>query len=119
MRGVEDGESFAIARGGTPIGRLIPVRRHAFVPRAEVRNDDSGAMRGVEDGESFAIARGGTPIGRLIPVRRHAFVPRAEVMAAFATAAVLDHSRFRSDLDIDVEQTLEALHLEAGQYGQT
>jgi antitoxin (DNA-binding transcriptional repressor) of toxin-antitoxin stability system len=36
MRGVERGESFTITRNGTPIGRLIPLRRRTFVPRDEV-----------------------------------------------------------------------------------
>jgi prevent-host-death family protein len=36
MRGVERGESFTITRNGTPIGRLVPLRRRTFVPRAEV-----------------------------------------------------------------------------------
>ncbi len=36
MRGVERGESFIVTRNGTPIGRLIPLRRRTFVPRDEV-----------------------------------------------------------------------------------
>jgi prevent-host-death family protein len=36
MRSVERGESFTITRNGTPIGRLIPLRRRTFVPREEV-----------------------------------------------------------------------------------
>jgi prevent-host-death family protein len=36
MRGIERGESFTITRNGTPIGRLIPLRRRICVPRAEV-----------------------------------------------------------------------------------
>lgn len=36
MRGVERGESYTITRNGTPIARLIPLRRRTFVPRAEV-----------------------------------------------------------------------------------
>jgi prevent-host-death family protein len=36
MRGVERGESFTITRNGTPIGRLIPLRRRTFAPREEV-----------------------------------------------------------------------------------
>jgi prevent-host-death family protein len=36
MRGIERGESFTITRNGTPIGRLIPLRRRTFVPREEV-----------------------------------------------------------------------------------
>jgi prevent-host-death family protein len=35
MRGVERGESFTITRNGTPIARLIPLRRRTFVPREE------------------------------------------------------------------------------------
>lgn len=30
MRGVERGDSFTITRNGTPIGRLIPIRRRTF-----------------------------------------------------------------------------------------
>jgi prevent-host-death family protein len=36
MRGVERGQSFTITRNGTPIARLIPLRRRTFVPREEV-----------------------------------------------------------------------------------
>jgi antitoxin (DNA-binding transcriptional repressor) of toxin-antitoxin stability system len=36
MRDVERGESFTITRNGAPIGRLIPLRRHTFVPREKV-----------------------------------------------------------------------------------
>jgi prevent-host-death family protein len=36
MRGVERGESFVITRNGTPVARLIPLRRRTFVPRTEV-----------------------------------------------------------------------------------
>jgi prevent-host-death family protein len=35
MRSVERGESFTITRNGTPIARLIPLRRRVFVPREE------------------------------------------------------------------------------------
>lgn len=36
MRAVERGESFTITRNGTPVGRLVPLRRRTFVPREEV-----------------------------------------------------------------------------------
>ena len=36
MRGVERGESYTITRNGTPIGRLIPLRRRTFVSREQV-----------------------------------------------------------------------------------
>ena len=67
---------------------------------------DPHRARAVERGESFTISRNGTPIGRLIPLRRRVFVPREEVMAAFATAPVLDAEKFRSDLDALADQDL-------------
>lgn len=36
MRDVERGESFTITRNGTPVGRLIPLRRRTFVAKSEV-----------------------------------------------------------------------------------
>ena len=68
------------------------------ITQRELRNDSGAIMRGVERGESFTITRNGTPIGRLIPLRRRTFVPREEVLAAFATAPVLDAEQFRADL---------------------
>ena len=76
------------------------------ISQRELRNESGAIMRGVERGESFTITRNGTPIGRLIPLRRRTYVPRAEVMAAFATAPVLDPEKFRSDIDAVTEQDL-------------
>jgi prevent-host-death family protein len=36
MRAVEGGQSYTITRNGTPIGRLIPLRRRTFVGREQV-----------------------------------------------------------------------------------
>lgn len=81
-----------------------PMRRE--ITQRELRNDSGAIMRGVERGESYTITRNGTPIGRLIPLRRRTYVPREQVMAAFATAAVVDPDRLRADLDSAVEQDL-------------
>jgi prevent-host-death family protein len=43
MRGVERGESYTITRNGTPIGRLIPLRRRTYVPREQVMAAFAGA----------------------------------------------------------------------------
>ena len=74
------------------------------ITQRELRNDSGAIMRAVERGESFTISRNGTPIGRLIPLRRRLFVPREEVLAAFATAPVLDRDQFRRDLDSAADQ---------------
>lgn len=76
------------------------------ITQRELRNESGAIMRGVERGESYTITRNGTPIGRLIPLRRRTFVPREEVMAAFATAPVIDAERFRADIDTVVDQDL-------------
>jgi len=76
------------------------------ITQRELRNDSGAIMRGVERGQSYTITRNGTPIGRLIPLRRRTFVPRAEVLAAFASAPILDPDRFRDDLDAAIEQDL-------------
>lgn len=76
------------------------------ITQRELRNDSGEIMRAVERGESFTITRNGTPIGRLIPLRRRTFVPRQEVMAAFATAPILDAERFRADIDDIADQDL-------------
>ncbi|SCL68817.1 prevent-host-death family protein [Micromonospora citrea] len=77
---------------------------HREITQRELRNESGAIMRNVERGESFVITRNGTPIGKLIPLRRRTFVPRAEVLAAFATAPVLDAEAFRADIDSSVEQ---------------
>lgn len=82
----------------------MPERASREITQRELRNESGAIMRGVEQGESFTITRNGTPIGRLIPLRRRTFVPREEVLAAFATAPVLDAERFRADIDAATEQ---------------
>lgn len=76
------------------------------ITQQELCTDSGAIMRAVERGESFTIARNGTPIGRLIPLRRGAFIPRQEVIAAFATAPILDAERFRTDTDELADQDL-------------
>lgn len=76
----------------------------AFITQRELRNDSGAIMRAVERGGSFTITRNGTPIGRLIPLRRRTFVPRDEVLAAFATAPLVDADQLRSDLDTLADQ---------------
>ena len=36
MRRLDQGESFIVTRNGVPVGELTPLRRHRFVPAAEV-----------------------------------------------------------------------------------
>jgi prevent-host-death family protein len=36
MRALDEGESFVITRNGTPVGELLPLRRHRFVAASTV-----------------------------------------------------------------------------------
>lgn len=74
------------------------------ITQRELRNQSGEIMRAVERGESFTVTRNGSPIARLIPLRRRTFVPKAEVVAAFASAPVIDSKKFREDLDAALDQ---------------
>ena len=65
-------------------------RAHREITMRDLRLDSGRIMRAVERGESFTVVRNGVPIGRLVPPRRRVFVSREEVMAAFASAPVLN-----------------------------
>jgi prevent-host-death family protein len=82
----------------------MPDHTSREITQRELRNESGAIMRGVERGESFTITRNGTPIARLIPLRRRTFASREEVMAAFATAPVLDAEKFREDIDAIADQ---------------
>ena len=45
MRALDRGESFVVTRNGTPVGELIPLRRHRFVPAEVVMGAFAGAPR--------------------------------------------------------------------------
>lgn len=80
-----------------------PIRE---ITQRELRNDSGAIMRSVERGRSFVITRNGTPIGKLIPLRRRTFAPRDVVMAAFATAPLIDAEKFRADIDAVADQEM-------------
>jgi prevent-host-death family protein len=56
MRGVERGESYTVTRNGTPIARLVPLRRRVAVPRDEVvaafRNAPRVSREGFREAET-------------------------------------------------------------------
>jgi len=66
MRGVERGESYTVTRNGTPIARLVPLRRRVAVPRDEVvaafRNAPRVSYEGFRESE--------TSLDQLDPFRR-------------------------------------------------
>jgi prevent-host-death family protein len=45
MRQLDEGESFIVTRNGTPVGELVPLRRHRFVDAAAVVAEFRGAPR--------------------------------------------------------------------------
>lgn len=45
LREVEAGRSIIVSRNGTPVGKLRPIRRHRFVPRAAIADAAGRAAR--------------------------------------------------------------------------
>ena len=61
---------------------------------------DSGSVtRGLRQGRSYTLTLNGQPLARIVPVRQRLAVPKDEVLAAFATAPVVDPAELRADLD--------------------
>jgi antitoxin (DNA-binding transcriptional repressor) of toxin-antitoxin stability system len=68
---------------------------------------DSGAVtRGLRQGRAYTLTLNGAPLAEIIPIRRRRAVPKEEVLAAFATAPVLDVDELRADLDAVLDQGL-------------
>jgi antitoxin (DNA-binding transcriptional repressor) of toxin-antitoxin stability system len=78
------------------MGRMISQR--------ELRNASGEIMRALDRGESFVITRNGVPVGELAPVRSRQFVPAGIAAAAFRGAPAVDPRRFRTDVDVPLDQ---------------
>lgn len=61
-------------------------------------------MRALDRGESFIVTRNGVPVGELLPLRERRFVAADSAVAAFAGAPSIDFTRFRANVDADLEQ---------------
>jgi prevent-host-death family protein len=78
------------------------------IAQRELRNDNAKVIEAVVAGESFVITRNGVPVAELRPVQpaRRTFVPRAQLLALVATGPRIDRARFRTDLDLVIDQHL-------------
>jgi antitoxin (DNA-binding transcriptional repressor) of toxin-antitoxin stability system len=76
------------------------------ITQRELRNDSGAIMRALDRGEVFVVTRNGIPVGELRPARRR-FVSRDVLLAAFATAPLIDAERFRDELDAVLDQSPE------------
>lgn len=74
------------------------------ISQRELRNDSGQIMRELDRGESFVVTRNGVPVGELRPIGRRRFLPAARVIEAFASAAPIDPTRFRADVDRRLNQ---------------
>lgn len=78
----------------------------AEISQRELRNESGRIMRALTEGETFVITRNGEPIGELSPLRRRRFVRAEAAVELFRTAAPVDASRLRRDLDQFADQDL-------------
>lgn len=76
------------------------------ITQRELRNSSGEIMRGLDHGESFLVTRNGVPVGELTPVRSRQFVAAPTALAVFAGAPAVDPSRFRTDIDVALDQDI-------------
>ena len=74
-----------------------------MISQRELRNDSGGIMRAVDQGETFVVTRNGVQVADLVPHRRATFVSAEDVVAAFAGDPAIDFSRFRADVNADLD----------------
>jgi prevent-host-death family protein len=74
------------------------------INQRELRNESGEIMRALDRGESFVVTRNGVPIGELTPLRQRNFVTADAAVAVFAGAPPMDFARFRTDLDLLLDQ---------------
>lgn len=77
------------------------------ISQRELRNNSGEIMRRLDQGETFVVTRNGDPIGELIPLRRRRFVNGPALAARFRNSPRIDYRRFREDLDVNIDQTIE------------
>jgi antitoxin (DNA-binding transcriptional repressor) of toxin-antitoxin stability system len=74
------------------------------ITQRELRNESGEIMRGLDRGEAFVVTRNGVPVGELMPLRQRRFVATEAAVAAFAGAPAVEFERFRSDVDVWLDQ---------------
>lgn len=78
------------------------------IPQRDLRNANAALIDAVAAGETFLVTRNGVPVAELRPVTttRRTFVAKADLQAVAAAGPHIDAARFRSDLDLAVDQSL-------------
>jgi len=75
------------------------------ITQRELRNGSGEIMRALDRGESFVVTRNGVGVGELVPLRRRQFVGSDAAVAAFRDAPRVDPERFRTDVDVVIDQS--------------
>jgi antitoxin (DNA-binding transcriptional repressor) of toxin-antitoxin stability system len=74
------------------------------ITQRELRNDSGRIMRALDQGKAFVVTRNGVPVGELTPLRQRVFVAAEAAVAAFTGAPRLNRRRFRTDVDVVIDQ---------------
>ncbi len=77
------------------------------ITQRELRNDSAAVLREVQAGRRMIVTRNGTPVAELRPVSPRRFVPRAVIAEAARRAPRIDAARFRRDVDVAVDQSVD------------
>lgn len=77
------------------------------ITQRELRNDSAAALREVQAGQTLVVTRNSVPVAELRPLPPRRFVPRATIKAATERARRVDLDRFKTDLDVIVDQSTD------------
>ncbi len=78
-----------------------------IITQRELRNESAAVLREVQAGQTVIVTRNGMPVAELRPIQPRRFVPRAAIAEAIARAPRIDASRFRTDLDAVIDQSVD------------
>ena len=78
-----------------------------IITQRELRNDSSAVLREVQAGQTLIVTRNGVPVAELRPVSPRRFVMRATIAEAARRAPRIDADRFRADLDLVADQSID------------
>lgn len=77
------------------------------VNQRELRNESAKVLREAQAGQTIVVTRNGEPVAELRPFQARRFVPRSALAEAATRAARIDAERFRRDLDLVVDSSVD------------
>ncbi len=77
------------------------------INQRELRNSSAAVLREVKAGRSVVVTRNGDSVAELRPIPPGRFVSRAVIVDAASRAPRIDAARFRSDLEVLTDPSVD------------